>query len=169
MGQLSAYRFPESSGWEKVWSWTNEEGFKQSQPKFIELPTAIRDYDILLVLPKGFMWTYASGQYGSSQNLTMYFTTEQNTNHTSTNKVITISNVNQIDTKINQLLNFGFSFIVLKDNITVFSVNDSTGELVSRAIHRVNINDLNYLALKAFASAEIVGGTIDFYGMNLPK
>ena len=53
MGQLSAYRFPESSGWEKVWSWTLETE-QQNRSSYYNILNDSWNYDIYFLLGKIF-------------------------------------------------------------------------------------------------------------------
>lgn len=166
MGQLSAYRFPESSGWEKVWSWTNEEEIPTNYTYYI-LPANIKDYDFYFITGRNFRSTTHT-IYEGSVNLS--FVSDKNVS-TSTKTANLMSCKIRSDILQGEIILYNFfSYGVNIDSFSVvsfFNINDPSPHISSWMGSL--FDDYNYLRFYTQYAGIQPGATIDFYGMNLPK
>lgn len=167
MGQLSAYRFPESSGgWEKIWSWTNDSNITTAYTKIL-LPYEKFDKDLYLITFGGFK--SITEIVDNSFSIRLYFSPNNNLDNDN-NDVIFAEYHSRYATIGGNVFKSVFSIGAEKNNTisywsssigTDYSFRISSGDKPQSNYHYLGI----YLAFVRIQS----GATIDFYGMNLPK
>lgn len=166
MGQLSAYRFPESSGWEKVWSWTNDSDITTTYTK-IPIPYEKFDKDLYFITFGGFKST--TEIVDDSFSIYLYFSPNNNLKYDS-GDVIFAENHYRYATIGGNVLNSTFSIGAEKNN-TISYWNSSSGTDYTFRVNNGDKPQSNYHYLGIWLSFVRIqsGATIDFYGMNLPK
>lgn len=95
MGQLSAYRFPESSGWEKIYSWTLETE-SQQRSSYYGFSNDNWDYDIYFFVGRNFL---AGDDVSNSLNSIVNISITDTTSDTTNVKRLAISNYNTYGAK----------------------------------------------------------------------
>ena len=169
MGQLSAYRFPESSGWEKVWSWTLETPTSETNGVFYidNVPLTLWYYDIIMlnisnIIPTKFnpnssetrIYLMCVGDSGSTyENGYLFYgrTTINDYGHSCGGTAIVVN----LQSERSSVLNFGAS-----------TRDDYMNQWLRKGKYsRLKFETETGTVVTAFDS----GMRFDFYGMNLPK
>ena len=173
MGQLSAYRFPESSGWEKVWSWTLETPTSETNGSFYidNVPLTLWDYDVIMlnisnIIPTKFnqnssearIYLLCVGDSGSTyENGYLFYGRVQindyvNTSYRSCGGTAIVVN---LQSERSSVLNFGAS---------------TRDDYMNQWLRKGKYSRLKFeTETGTVVTALDSGMRFDFYGMNLPK
>lgn len=164
MGQLSAYRFPESSGWEKVWSWTLETE-SQQRSSYYGFSNDNWDYDIYFFVGRNFL---ADNDVSNNLNSIVNISITDTTSDTTNVKRLAISSYDTYGAKRGQKATSDFcacGFNIIGD----FGIVKFVGSVSYSAYFNTSFNDYKYINIYTSYVNIQPGATIDFYGMNLPK
>lgn len=166
MGQLSAYRFPESSGWEKIYGWTLSEDFSGYSPNYrkYKIPSESWNYDMYLILQYNIS---AVHDVDNMQSHLYLYLSNNNTQTFSYSTDVCLYSKTFYNSTAGAKLAPDFFTIAsdIKSNITYLSNVD----VVQFNSLNLKMSDMNYIGVWNINTGVKAGATIDFYGMNLPK
>ena len=166
MGQLSAYRFPESSGWEKILSWTLSDDFSGYSPNYrkYKIPSETWNYDIYLICQYNILAVH--DVINSQSHLCIYLSNNNTESFNYATDMVLYSRTFYNSTANKKVAPDSFTIALdIKTNISYLS--DDNNVLFNSL--NFKMSDMNYISIWNINSGVKVGATIDFYGMNLPK
>lgn len=173
MGQLSAYRFPESSGWEKIWSWTLETPTSLTNGTFYidNVPPSVWDYDVIMLNISNIIPTKFNNNYSWTR---FYLQGADDSGSTGDNGYLFYGGVN-INSYVNISRRSGGGTAIIVNlqseyssvlNFGYFTRDDYMNQRLKKGIYpKIKFETEYGTSVIAFDS----GMKFDFYGMNLPK
>lgn len=166
MGQLSAYRFPESNGWEKVWSWTSDSEITASYTKIL-IPYEKFNKDLYFITFGGFK--SKNKIVDSQSSIYLGFSLHDKLLYDSVNDLYFAHSTFYYAEASANILPFIFSIGAEKDNRVSYWRSDGGSSPFSVNNGNHPQSDYHYLMIWLLTAQLLPGATIDFYGMNLPK